>query len=1309
MNKELTQRIIFTSGMNSDTSEEMFPVGAARYRFNCRVLSTNDDNGGALTTANGNTLVPYSLPTGVNACIGYFEDPVRKKGYAHIYNSTGRHSILEYDEVLNSIAAVFIDDIAITGITTGSILNYKLTNLITGGKVIELDANNHKHYFTDNYINPADTSDYNEPHGINIEQGKAFVLGVHTGQYSSPFKKKFVDRIKEPPPPPTYVWSGLFSQIPQFIATLNNDTTVSSLTPVDVPFQNVTPVASPPYSTITHLWTVTVAGYYNIIASVGLQCATNVIATFQMENLTTSTVLDMQAITILAFQPIDPFYYIGLLGIQLAIGDQINLTVSMSNTTSPLYLVPTGGGTVHNPKANFWEAFYTGSSPVTNIINNLFKKLFRFQLEYGYKDKEDSVLSQFSDYIMPQTSSGGIGTGNDYFFQDNVITITVNTGSSSVQKIRIYGQQLNAQALDALSSTTSLIITIDKNALGLANDSTYNFTFLNDGNYTPINLQDATQLMDFVPVRSQAEEEAKNRLMDANVTEGMDAIVPDMRFPQDFSQQVDIYSTNLFFPKRQYLKSGSIYVFGQSFNYGKASVARLSTVSTMVGKSTDLNAGNGIFGTQVHIPFLTETGYTAPHGNPNLDMQYVPTVKCFIYNKPPSDGLTYIINRSKNQSIEKYIQFVSAYSHFEDINGADTTAAGAYYVSIIINNITGVFKDKNPTSLLVYDFTVGDRIRFIANRVPGGGGSHSSDFIYSFFPFNDNEIADYNPATGEVFMNMTPTVPIDLAENFLFEIYTPAKTISNDNELMFEVGEGGTFGTDANGNKIYVPNNNGLTTVNQLFENFGSATLASANTYHVTKLQSGTFAVNDNVKLNFTAGSIYGVVSNVTGSVITVNTTGFTIFGTLSLTGVIVRCSEQTFTSGDCFRRKSNMYFSLFPAYSNVNPYDLSQYIESMNASDMFQSEAWDYGRPNRTDNNAKRLTTGARVIFSQLLLPDSNVNGLSKIYDGSFQDYNRQYGAIWLLFFKNNFLEAYQELKVLPIIVEQQIIQSPDGTDVALSTAEKVLSKQQGTEYYKGEFGIGQHPESKSNYGSRDYWLDVRRSAILRKSDDGIIDISTEANMSIFLANLCTAILANPTKVNCVGVYDTRFGEYILSIAPFGSGDYALGITIAFNEKYNAFGTFWGYIPDYMGQNGVDIISFKNGGLWTHNTNAIQNNFYGVQQYSEMWPIMNADPKQNKILLSVMQETNNNWVCTSLINKLGQETRMVYDSNWVKYEGNKIYAFVKRDLNTPVVTNPIISGYPMRDTTFLAKLRYTKTDFNRIAAINFIYQNSYM
>ena len=90
------------------------------------------------------------LPSGDNKCIGSYANESTGKFYTFIYNSSGNHTVNEYDNILNTITILLI----------GSFLGFKEFDYINGIGVI----NNQFLYWTDG-VNP--------PRSIDIEKSKS--------------------------------------------------------------------------------------------------------------------------------------------------------------------------------------------------------------------------------------------------------------------------------------------------------------------------------------------------------------------------------------------------------------------------------------------------------------------------------------------------------------------------------------------------------------------------------------------------------------------------------------------------------------------------------------------------------------------------------------------------------------------------------------------------------------------------------------------------------------------------------------------------------------------------------------------------------------------------------------------------------------------------------------------------------------------------------------------------------------------------------------------------------------------------------
>jgi hypothetical protein len=933
---------------------------------------------------------------------------------------------------------------------------------------------------------------------------------------------------------------------------------------------------------------------------------------------------------------------------------------------------------------------YTWSTTAGQDINYLFKKLFQFKVQFVYDDREISAWSPISKYAWPATTHDN-DTGEDILTQSNTITIAVPTGSGIVKKIRIAGKELAAEDF-------SLIAELDKTDLSIGNDATYNFKFYNNGNYVTLEVNESIKLFDSVPLLSQAQELiAGNRLTDGNITEGFNPVNIDLRLPLSFAP--GSFPVNPWYPNKSYLKPGGAYKHGIVYYEGYGN--RSGTSNIVSGKTSELKHDR--YGTTLYVPFLTETAYT---GNA---MDVIPIVNAEIYNPPPSWATHYQIVRSKNETMGRYIQFSAQNVVYLDGNGNITPPASAAYIKVFIGNIIGRYKDENPNSKLVYDFIPQDRIRFIANRdwavltpstgslAPLGGNSlsyssaiiASTSLLDSFFAFNDNEITSFDSGAQTITLKCnTGFVPDDLLPGVLFEIYQPAENAINDNEILYECGECRQIITDPiSGSLVH----DGTTP--QKLNIFLSASQVGAF-ITVTILAGHGYTIGAKVKVSAADGSwsSYGVVSGTTGTTITVNTTGFTIVGTFaSAIGIITRAAQFTLSGGDNFRKYQDMP-ALLPSVTR-----LYSYVDAMNASNMFASEAWEIGRPNKVDPNFRQVVRPSTIYYSESFIPETNINGLSSVFDTNFETYEDKYGGIYKLYAEDLRLIVFQQLKVgqLPV---NQIIYNDLSLQNTVGASNVVLSPQMV--YYLGEFGIGKNPESFAVYGKVKYFVDVLRGAILRLSQDGITQISKVAKFHNFTTDLCKSIVATKnTNFHVYGVYDVKFGEYIVAFEEIKSLTPMPGYTFAFNEEANVFSTFYSFKPDYMLGINVGIVTFKSGALYIHNTNSTYNNFYGSQAYTEAQVMVNLDPSKKKVLQAIAMETDTPWDLVTITTPQGQSTHLI-EANFEDHEDYQ-YSEIKMDENTPNVTNPIVEGNPMRSQTALVAMRFTKPIYNKLYAVN--------
>lgn len=950
------------------------------------------------------------------------------------------------------------------------------------------------------------------------------------------------------------------------------------------------------------------------------------------------------------------------------------------------------------------------SNDSSQLINYLFKKNFTFKIQFFYDDNDVSSYSPISNYAFPVTVSDG--TGEDIQTQYNALTVTVATGSSIVTKIRVVAKETNGEDY-------TVIADLDKSVMGIGNDTTYAFTFYNNGNYAPIEINESIKLFDSVPLLSKSQALIPgNYLTDGLITEGYDPVSVDTRFLLTYVLPGTYPVNPDFFPKQTFLKSGGAYLLG--FVYFDDPGNRSGVTNIVNQKTTMLiDPAINVYGTRLFIPFVTETAYTIH------DMSYVPNVGVQIYHRPPTWAKYYQVLRSKNEVIDRYIQFAAAnVIYYADDKTSIVLPAAAAYVGVFVDNIAGRYKFENPNSVLVYDFVKGDRIRFIANNnwtdldagggafaapiAPAGGNDiaanyttslpNSSTTLRAFFSFNDNEIVSYDTGTSMMLIKMNSSIPNNLWPGVLFEVYQPAENVIDNNEIMYEMGECRPIITDAHGNLVH-KGTAGLSITNQLITTFSASTYVSP-TFTATVPVGHGLLVTRNVKVVTTGYSVFGQVTASGATSVTIDTTGFTLVGVFNgaTAGTITAAAQFSLAGGDCFRRYQDMPIVL----NDVNR--LYQYVEAENASNMFPSEMWNVGRPNRVDPEYRQIVRPSTIYNSQAFIPETFINGLSTVYDTSFQTYEDKYGGIYKLSNRNHQLTVYQELKVGGLPVGQVVFNGTDGGSVVGQSTEVLPSVM---EYYDADYGIGIYPESHATYGSVEYFMDVKRGTPVRLSNDGLTPLADVAFMRNFFTDLCTQIMwSSRTKININGVYDAKFNEYVIAFDGFTYRNITVSPrTLAFNERTNAWSSFYSFSPEFMCTDGINIVSWSLGAFYTHNTNSLQANFYGTQYQPELWVVLNDNPSNVKVLEAISEEGLLPWEVYSIASLSGQASSLVV-GDFAAIE-NIQYAPVLRDSNTPNVVAPalaIFAGDPMRDRAFLCKFRLTGTAYNKLFAVNFQY-----
>ncbi len=412
------------------------------------------------------------------------------------------------------------------------------------------------------------------------------------------------------------------------------------------------------------------------------------------------------------------------------------------------------------------------------------------------------------------------------------------------------------------------------------------------------------------------------------------------------------------------------------------------------------------------------------------------------------------------------------------------------------------------------------------------------------------------------------------------------------------------------------------------------------------------------------------------------------------------------------------MKFGAFALEFEVEQTAQIDIIES-SFSDVYGLYTNSNGRVSVVDENARQTYFPTLVRFGQSYQADTSVNGTNRFFPENFDTYDRGFGDIMRLHVRDRYMKVYQKLKVGNVPVLTQIVKDVAGNPLQANT-DQLINKIQ---YYSGDYGIGDSPCSLAWDNFADYFVDDFRGVVCRLSQDGITPISIMYKTnSFFVKNLKAyrdslnngiaptgqVYKGNPT---IYGAFDAFTNKYIVCLeeinrysAPNTLSFHQDPYTLSFDEVYNQWESFYSYHPEWIGVLNTLLVSFKNGGLWKHNSTTYCN-FYGTQYDAMIEAAFNSGGNLKKTWISLTEFSNTVWDCpeiTSQLNTYGTtaQSSRIPASNFKTLEGNYHSNFL-RDTNS---SGGLANGSSLKGNYLIIKFR--KQNANQFFYINLVSVN---
>lgn len=380
--------------------------------------------------------------------------------------------------------------------------------------------------------------------------------------------------------------------------------------------------------------------------------------------------------------------------------------------------------------------------------------------------------------------------------------------------------------------------------------------------------------------------------------------------------------------------------------------------------------------------------------------------------------------------------------------------------------------------------------------------------------------------------------------------------------------------------------------------------------------------------------------------------------------------TSGVFPAGDCWFRPRQM-----PA----GPLRYTYTIESQSVSDFFASKVESIGRLSIIDASAKQLERPTAIRLTNPYLPNTDTNGLSQFEGLNIREFDRSFGLInALVITGDRMLCICANRKTVSIYVGQAVIRDVAG-QTFLAISDDVLGNNRPLEYNAGTV----NPESVVVNRNAVYFFDNSIGEVLRATEAGIFPIS-DYGMRTYWSNTSKNLRDIP-NVKFPAVYDRFHEEYLISVPTYeldSQNDSVLnlvgGRTAAFYDpgtEARSWSGFFNFYPEYMSIAGQNYVSFKDGQPYLHNTGTYTE-FYGINYPARIKMVANMEPSRVKTWLSLTLESMWKWAAT-MTNDRGQETSLAVTA-FSDMEGQQ-KADIRRDVNTPNVTFPILNGSLMK------------------------------
>lgn len=393
---------------------------------------------------------------------------------------------------------------------------------------------------------------------------------------------------------------------------------------------------------------------------------------------------------------------------------------------------------------------------------------------------------------------------------------------------------------------------------------------------------------------------------------------------------------------------------------------------------------------------------------------------------------------------------------------------------------------------------------------------------------------------------------------------------------------------------------------------------------------------------------------------------------------------------------------------------------ESLSASAYYDHQDYDIGRPNIVNKEFKRKKFLV-VRASDKYFEGTKYNGLSSFDADKDISVSAEFGdSITALREVGFTLKVIQPLKVTSFFIGRTGLQLASGETEQLvaDSSGEITTKSPAKEL----FGTT-NPESVIVVNKNMYFVDADSGAIIMSTVNGNLDIS-EIGMKNEIKDKLRRIIKSCPGSRIISSYNMKTDEVGFTLVCIDSQntEHDLG-TYYFKDRERFWNSGFNYRDDYhqkcvTGFNSINqyYVSFLNGNIWLHEANRTRNFFHGFQRKLSIEMVFNQRPTFDKLFKTVEYIGSGKWGMPefediiipkeSADGNMMQVSRINYDL-FKNVKGKKIASFLRNaayEGKGKYFVN-LHSGNELRGLILRLTINNEDTEFADIKSIAVLYQ----